>query len=105
MSARNNVNDNSQDILAEYLARDEIKTQIADVFFGASPDDIEIGLPQKQQGAKRYSRVPMWYWLTDSSPYHLQSFNSVGVNGEAFSYQATAIGGCAPAFRIGKQRQ
>jgi hypothetical protein len=102
LSARNTRDDNSRDILTEYLndggGYREIRAQIADKF-GVTPAGIEISLPKENEGVKRYNGVDWWYWLTEKYPDYTAYFCGVGSYG-ATLYNASAVGGCAPAFRV-----
>jgi hypothetical protein len=103
LSARNVADDNSRDLLQRYLddagGDREIQEQIADVF-GVTPTRIEIALPRKSQGIKKYHGVGCWYWLRPCCSGSAVNFYGVGSAGCAHHYYASAVGGCAPAFRI-----
>jgi hypothetical protein len=88
MSARNIKDDNSRDILKEYLNTIEIREQLADIF-GVSPEDVEVALPQEDRGVKKYHGVACRYCLAD--PAHC---------GDVPYASASSVGGCAPAFRV-----
>jgi hypothetical protein len=103
LSARNAEDDNSRDILTEYLNRpgdNGLKEQLAG-HFDVHPQDIEISLPNGNAGIKRYNGVDWWYWLTDPSDASADRFCNVATGGFTTSYIASAVGGCAPAFRVG----
>jgi hypothetical protein len=104
LSARNAVDDNSRDTLQRYLddagGDREIRAQIADMF-DAPPTAIEIALPKKPQGIKKYHGVPCWYWLADPYAGSAASFCYSYPGGGAGTDYASAVGGCAPAFRVG----
>jgi hypothetical protein len=103
LSARNIENDNSRDILTEYLNRGDIQAQISKAF-DVSADDIEIEIPKKQQGKKRYNGVPMRYWLAYPSNDDTIGFNGVNSRGDVSPGNALDVGGCAPAFRVVRKR-
>ena len=72
LSARNTEDDNSRDILMEYLNAhgeygiyDGIKSQIALAMKAGRVPNVEIALPQNPEGVKQYHGVDWWYWLTD----------------------------------------
>jgi hypothetical protein len=111
MSARNVGADNSRDILQEYLddggGDREIRAQIADMF-DVPPTGVEIALPRKTQGAKKYNGAACWYWLakpywywldepySGSAAYFCLSYH----DGLAYAANAGSVGGCAPVFRV-----
>jgi hypothetical protein len=103
LSARNTEDDNSRDILTEYLndggGDREIRAQIADMF-GVPPTSIKIALPQKTQGEKKYNGVDWWYWLADPYPGSATNFCDSSDNCVAYYNAASSVGGCAPAFRV-----
>jgi hypothetical protein len=98
LSARNTKDSTSWDILQKYLddggGDREIRAQIADRF-DVPPTGIEIALPRKNQGIKKYNGVEHWYWLAE--PY---AGSAALFYGSAFYSYASAVGGCAPAFRV-----
>jgi hypothetical protein len=102
LSARNINDDNSRDILTEYLNSDEFKQAI----WGQLDDDtiiaacgiIEVSLPRENEGVKKYNGVEWWYWLLPfASAYN---FCSVNYSGFAYNSLASSVGGCAPMFRV-----
>jgi hypothetical protein len=106
LSARNVDDDNSRDILTEYLnmapaknASRGIKGQIAEMM-NVSSLDVKIALPQKPDGVKKYNGVDWWYWLADPSSGSAAYFCSSSGSGSANSNNASSVGGCAPAFRV-----
>jgi hypothetical protein len=103
LSARNVTDDNSRDILTEYLNDGGIRMQVA-ARFNVHPADIIVSLPEKGRGAKRYNGVSHWYWLADPRADPLVGsadyFCDVTSDGFASYYGASAVGGCAPAFRV-----
>jgi hypothetical protein len=107
LSARNVIDDNSRDILRRYLedagGDREIRAQIADMF-DAPPTAIEIALPKKPQGIKKYHGVDWWYWLADSYAGSAAYFAFVHATGGGANHStASAVGGCAPAFRVAER--
>jgi hypothetical protein len=102
LSARNIDDDNSRDILAEYLnlsGDGGIKEQLAD-YFDVHPQDIEISLPEKTMGAKKYNGVRWWYWLASPHSGHSHYFAIVYSDGSPSRSNASLVGGVAPAFRV-----
>ncbi|MDR0556309.1 MAG: hypothetical protein LBG43_00335 [Treponema sp.] len=102
LSARNTVDDNSRDILTEYLCDSGIRTQIADRL-GIQPADIIVSLPEKNQGVKKYNGVDCWYWLRPPYAGSAAYFAYVASYGYANNTNASAVGGCAPAFRVAER--
>jgi hypothetical protein len=104
MSARNSKDDNSRDILTEYLNRhegsDSIKAQIARAMKAARVPDVEIALPEKNEGVKQYNGADCWYWLADRCSGTAACFALVYGNGRVGNTNASAVGGCAPMFRV-----
>jgi hypothetical protein len=97
MSARNVKDDNSRDVLLEYLNTIEICARFATAF-GVSPEDIEVALPQEVSGVKKYHGVACRYWLADSASDAF--FYSVGSGGYTNPGNASWVVGYAPAFRV-----
>ena len=103
ISARNVKDENSRDVLTEYLNLDEdeiegsIREQIAKLTGG---ENVEISLPKENEGVKQYNGVDCRYWLADRHPDSAGSFCGSGHAGVAHVCYASAVGGCAPMFRI-----
>jgi hypothetical protein len=99
LPARNTEDNNIRDILTEYLNRpgdSGLKEQLAG-YFSVHPRGIEISLPNKNEGAKKYNGANCWYWLlkkTDSPAY----FYYISGSGYAYYTNASVAVGCAPAF-------
>jgi hypothetical protein len=105
LSARNMVDENSRDILMEYLnlsGDDGLREQLA-YNIGIRQHGIEISLPKKNQGIKKYNGVRCWYWLADPYPSSAANFCGSSINGTANYNFASAVGGCAPAFCVRKE--
>jgi hypothetical protein len=103
LSARNTEDDNSRDILTEYLncpGDNGLKEQLAG-HFDVHPQDIEISLPKENKGIKQYNGVNHWYWLTDKYSGSAAHFCFSYTAGGAYGILASVVGGCAPAFRVG----
>jgi hypothetical protein len=109
LSARNVEDDNSRDILTEYLESDAVKEAFCaylDTDTESYFSRIKISLPQKSRGFKQYNGVNCWYWLADPSVGSEACFSFAYSSSSANSHIASAVGGCAPAFRVvrgGKQ--
>jgi hypothetical protein len=103
LSARNTEDDNSRDILTEYLnlpGDNGLKEQIAGRF-DVHPQDIEISLPKENEGVKRYNGARQWYWTASLSSGSAAYFCSVYGNGHTSDNIASAVGGCAIVFSVG----
>jgi hypothetical protein len=109
LSARNVEDDNSRDLLTEYLNTYEfaqcIWRQLPEEIFGQviTPDKIEVSLPKENQGTKQYHGVDCWYWLADRFSSSAVSFCIVSAGGTAHNNGASAVGGCSPAFRVAER--
>ena len=105
MSARNVKDDNSRDILTKYVQWDvglkplTLRQQIAK-YFGVAPIDIEVSLPKVNERVKRYNGVNCWYWIECKYHSSVSCFGYVDVNSSTDYSLASAVGGCAPAFRV-----
>jgi hypothetical protein len=102
MSARNVRDDNSRDILTEYLNDDCIKKQLYKEF-NIPPEAITVALPKENKGIKKYHGVDCWYWLAGSYSSSAANFRLVGYAGYADSYGASAVGGCSSAFHVNEE--
>jgi hypothetical protein len=106
LSARNYVDNNGDDVLTGYLNSvshedgDNIKDQIADALGVEDANTVELFLPGKKAGEKQYHGADYWYWLGGKWPGSADRFCRVDGNGGATNGNASAVGGCAPAFRI-----
>jgi hypothetical protein len=65
-----------------------------------SPDRLEVSLPKKNEGIKKYNGVACWYWLAEPFLDSAAYFCNISYNGVAANYTASTVGGCAPAFRV-----
>jgi hypothetical protein len=102
LSAWNTEDDNSRDILTEYLnchGYNGLKKQLAG-HFDVHPQCIKIALPKENEGVKQYNGVNHWYWLTDKYSGSAAHFCNSSHYGGASYYTASAVGGCAPAFCV-----
>jgi hypothetical protein len=107
MSARNSADDNSKDLLTWYLNRamedgniitHNIKEQIAHIMKIEDANRVELFLPEKPIGIKKYHGVNWWYWLAGRK--FAARFCTAFGKGRANCIAASALGGVAPAFRI-----
>jgi hypothetical protein len=60
---------------------------------------VEIALPEENEGVKQYNGAVCWYWLADRCSGSDAHFCG-GYSGLASLNGASAVGGCAPMFRI-----
>jgi hypothetical protein len=102
MSARNDDGDNCRDVLTMYLNDRRLKKQLGDLF-NVPSEAIIVALPKASRDAKKYHGVDCWYWLADPSPDSISEFCFCGYSGHFYNDDASAVGGCAPAFFIEKQ--
>jgi hypothetical protein len=102
LSARNAEDDNSRDILTEYLNNDRIKQQIGDLF-DLPPLEVAVTLPRENQGIKKYHGVDCWYWLAGSYSSYAAYFCVVHGIGYAGHHNASTVDGCSPAFRVAER--
>ena len=103
LSAWRSRNGNDLDVLMEYINTFEFKSRIWEqcphgkpVF---SPEKIEVSIPVKNEGVKKYNGVECGYWLNDSKSEY---FCCVDSNGFSDNFQAFDLIGCAPVFRVVK---
>jgi hypothetical protein len=99
LSARDTDKDTWCDLLSEYLDSEAVR----DVFRRALGDEVRVFLPEENQGIKKYNGVTCWYWLRSCVSNPATHFASVGNSGFTYYYYASAVGGCAPAFRVGRE--
>jgi hypothetical protein len=99
LSARNTEDDNSRDILSEYLQSEPVQNAFLVALY-KEDKNIEISLPKESVGVKRYNGVDCWYWLADPYAASSASFACVNGYGYAIHYHASGVGGCAPLFRV-----
>ncbi|MDR0835268.1 MAG: DUF6273 domain-containing protein [Tannerella sp.] len=107
LSARQMDEQESGDILSEYLETIEFRTAI----FDALPSDlkpentscIKAFLPERKEGVKRYNGVTWWYWLRPAYSGSASNFCIVNTLGHTHYNIASSVGGCAPAFCVEKQ--
>jgi hypothetical protein len=105
LSARNTEDDNSRDILMKYLQWDisikyaTLRQQIA-AHFGVAVINVEISLPKENEDRKQYNGVDWWYWMAEKYSDSAFYFCYVNYAGNSDNNGASAVGGCAPIFRI-----
>jgi hypothetical protein len=106
LSARNSENNNSRDILTEYLASDAfrecIQRGLTEAVFGDRfyLSKIAVSLPTKFEGSKKYNGVDCWYWLADPSAGSEVRFRTNYSLDSAYFGSASTVGGCAPMFCV-----
>jgi hypothetical protein len=105
LSARNVEDNNSRDILTEYLnlsGDNSLREQLA-YNLGVRQHDIEVSLPKENEGIKKYGGVAWWYWLYPRSSGSAAAFCNVNRYGHAYASLASGVGGCALIFRVEKE--
>jgi hypothetical protein len=90
-----------RDLLSEYLDSEAVRG----AFRKALGYGVRVFLPEGNQGIKKYNGVSCWYWLLPRSSGSAAHFCGVGGYGGANISAASAVGGCAPAFRVSDNRQ
>jgi hypothetical protein len=107
LSARNVKDDNSYDTLTKYLNSYDfltcIRRQLPEEIFGEvmTPDKIEVSLPKKNKGVKKYNGVEYWYWLNDPvSPNFFSRFYPGYFSNHLRYSSAFTLGGVAILFRV-----
>jgi hypothetical protein len=108
LSARNADDNNSKDILTEYIIRNsDAKGNIKDTLIGqiaahfkVAPYRVEISLPKENEDVKQYNGGDCWYWLKYCYSGAADCFCYVNRVGHAGYSDASSVGGCAPMFRI-----
>jgi hypothetical protein len=106
LSARNRADDNSRDILTEYLDSDAfrecIRRGLAEETFGDRfyLSKIAVSLPKKNEGTKKYNGADCWHWLANAYAGSASFFCCYG----ATAYNgASGVGGVAPMFHVVKK--
>lgn len=111
-SARDMDERTGRDILTEYLNTEDLKQSFylaisrkypADFLYRMGLKcytDIEVSLPEENQGIRKYNGVRWWYWLRPQYSGSAAYFCLVDSTGIAGHHNASAVGGCAPAFRV-----
>jgi hypothetical protein len=106
LSARDLNNKTGHDLLSKYLNCSEVRGSFGNALIRAGYkfendlDRVHIFLPEKNQGVKYYNGVSWLYWLrpaaSSSSFAYVYSYGFVSI------YDASSVGGCAPAFRVAR---
>jgi hypothetical protein len=106
LSARNTEDDNSRDILLKYLRSEEVQKAFLGALINAdyAAESVEVSLPVKNEGVKKYNGVDYWYWLQQKAGHSAASFCGSYYYGYASSGNASAVGGCAPALSVSCKR-
>jgi hypothetical protein len=108
-SARDTDDGTGCDLLTEYLdseaVREAFYSALIDFSMGTFSsnevhDRLKVFLPEESQGIKKYNGVSWWYWLRPRSSDFAAYFCRVGYLGIANYNDASAVGGCAPAFCV-----
>jgi hypothetical protein len=110
ISARNIEDDNSRDILTEYLNSSGFKRSLAYALsdleiwpYEVDEDELKVSLSLEPQGAKKYNGVAWPYWLKSPRSDNIYDFCLVYTSGAAGRSSAHTAYGFAPAFRVGKE--
>ena len=101
-SARDTDEGTGRDLLSEYLSSDAVSEAFQKAFNFALK--AHVFLPKTNQGVKKYNGVSWWYWLKPRSSGSSASFTRVSGYGTSDANNASAVGGCAPAFCVGGNR-
>jgi hypothetical protein len=106
LSARNAIFNNNRDILTEYLVKYVLGAIIVPFVVKIPPpkgpvyrlEDIEISLPEKNEGIKRYNGTIAPYWMR----YKICDRHFLGIDfaGSSVQFRADELSGVAPMFRI-----
>jgi len=107
-SARDTDKGTERDLLTDYLECDTVK----DAFIMAlekagirTDGKVRVFIPEKNQGVKKYNGVDWWYWLKSCYSGSATTYCRVHYTGNFIgSDTASAVGGFAPAFRVGDNR-
>jgi hypothetical protein len=110
MSARNIEDDNSRDILTEYLNSSGFKRSLAYALsdleiwpYEVDEDELKVSLPREPQGTKKYNGVAWMYWIKPPYSGSTHDFCIVVTFGAATGNAAFCVYGVAPIFRVGKE--
>ena len=103
LSARNTKDDNSRDILSEYLQSDGVKNAFLCALEEADHvvENVDVSLPAENEDIKEYNGVDWWYWLRDKSSVSAAYFCYANSSRDTGSLSASSVGGCAPVLCIG----
>jgi hypothetical protein len=112
ISARNPQDDNSRDLLTEYLNREPVRYAFRSAIFDAREiyreskfpqimeRNIELALPPANSGAKKYHGIDCWYWLASPGAGDTTTFCIVTSDGGASNGYTSDAYGCSPCFRL-----
>jgi hypothetical protein len=96
LSARDTDEGTGRDLLSEYLDSEAVR----EAFKKALGYGVRVFLPEKNRGVRKYNGVSCWYWLRPRPSGSAAHFCGVSGYGGTGSHPASAVGGCAPAFRV-----
>jgi hypothetical protein len=101
-SARDTDEGTGRDLLSEYLDSEAVKRAFCSALYRhfVQVNSMRVFLPEGNPGIKKYNGVSWWYWLRPRSSGSAAGFCYVSYYGTAGSNGASAVGGCAPAFRV-----
>jgi hypothetical protein len=104
-SARDTDEGTGRDLLSEYLDSDAVREAFLSAIGGsiAHTSGIRVFIPEENQGIKKYNGVSWWYWLRTRCAGSAAYFCGSGTVGHTGTHHASAVGGCAPAFCVGKE--
>jgi hypothetical protein len=96
LSARDTNDRTGRDLLSEYLDSEAVRYAFRRALWG----EVRVFLPGEDQVVKMYNGVTCWYWLRPRISGSAADFANVGSYGFTTGNSASAVGGCAPAFRV-----
>ncbi|MDR2743039.1 MAG: DUF6273 domain-containing protein, partial [Treponema sp.] len=76
---------------------------VREAFRRALGGEVQVFLPEENQGIKKYNGVSWWYWLRPHSSGSAANFCSSYTDGYANYTNASSVGGCAPAFCVAER--
>ena len=105
-SARDTDEGTGRDLLTEYLDSEAVRKAFLAAIenYTAYTDSIRVFIPEENQGVKKYNGVSWWYWLKHRQSGSAAWFCDVNSYGNTYYTNASAVGGCAPAFCVGDNR-
>jgi hypothetical protein len=95
LSARDADEGTGRDLLSEYLDSEAVR----EAFRKALGYGVRVFLPEERRGVKKYHGVDWGYWLRPCYSGSAAHFCYAYGGGNAYYHAASAVGGCAPAFR------
>jgi hypothetical protein len=108
-SARDTDEGTGRDLLSEYLDSEAVREAFYSALIEFSMDTfssnevhdhLKVFIPEENQGIKKYHGVSWWYWLHPRSSGSAANFCLSDTDGSTYYNNASAVGGCAPAFRV-----